>query len=543
MKKSLFFLLLSNFLLAQWSIPDSERNALLSVYNDANGANWSITWDLKKDPKYWYGVKINNKHVTKIHLKGNALSDAFPTGLSALSYLQDLDLSENQLSGEVPSTVSSLTTLKNLYINDNKLSGDPSATISVLSGLEALSLGNNNFEIADINQFLENFKTLKVLNLANFGLIEVPQKISDFSDLEILDLSNNQISENFSGLSGLAKLEELNLSGNQLSKIPSDLSSLSGLKVLNLANNQFQTDYASSLSALQNLEWLSLKNNQISTIPSELAHLSKLIHLNLSGNQLSGGFSQLISNSNLQQVFLDFNKISGSFPSELTQLPKLQMLSLIGNELTGSIPENIPPITYLDNNRFTETQIFAFLELKKDMVDFSYSPQRFDEPETILTPLGSSTKLKQSLSGENFSFTWFKNLSEDTGIYTQNYNINEVQEEDYSTYTCEAYFLKKYTDFVMEVSFFREPITLDKNTLSTDEILKGLAIYPNPAKDFLNIKSENYKINKSYIYDMSGKLIMESSSQKIDIRILPSGGYILLINTDNGLKTFKWIKQ
>ena len=541
MKKILLFLLISNFLYSQWSISNAERNALIALYNATDGEHWSQTWDVEKDPKTWYGIKVKNSSVSEINLRGNVLKGNFPSNLSAFSKLEKLDLSSNQLEGEISSGISGITTLTRLDTSNNRLSGDPSLTLASLTNLEELSLGNNNFVLSDVNGFLQNFTKIKILDLSHFGLTEVPQKISTYTNLEVLALANNTISGNFGAISGLSKLTELDFSGNNLSQIPSQISSVTSLKTLNLSNNLFAQNYSAPLSALTNLEWLSLENNLIETFPTELAQLQHLVHLNFGRNKISGGISSLTSLQNLEQLFLNNNLFSGAFPTELLQLSRLQMLSLNSNNFTGSIPQNIPAITHIENNRFTESQIENFWPNQESKADFEYSPQRYDEPTIVLAALGGSANLTQSLSGNDYQFAWFKTLDQNISVNTPNYLINPVELDDFDFYTCEAYFLKDFGQNYMEVSFFREPITLER-TLATDEVSKLLNIFPNPTKDYLNISAKNIKVEFALIYDLSGKLLLQTSDATINVKSFPTGTYLISIKTEKGIKTFKWIK-
>ena len=542
LKKILFFLLISNYIFAQWSISNGERSALISIYNSTNGDHWSSSWNLEKDPKTWYGIKVKNGSVTEINLRGNALKGNFPTNLSAFSQLEKLDLSSNQLQGDLSSGISGLTQLIRLDISNNRLSGDPSLTLASLSQLEELSIGNNFFAINDVDGFLQNFTKIKVLDLSKLNLNTVPQKLSTYTNLEVLNLSNNVISQKFNIVNGLSKLTDLDLSGNQLTTIPAAIGLNVNLKSLNLSNNNFSANYSAPLSTLKNLEWLSLEINQIENFPTELNQLTKLIHLNFGRNKISGGLSSLLNLTNLEQLFLNNNTFSGEFPTELLQLKKLQMLALTSNQFSGEIPQNIPALTFIENNRFNETQIRNFLSLNKDVADFRYSPQRYDEETTIAAAIGGNANLTQSISGENYQFSWFKTLDKNINVSSPNYTINSVKEEDFDVYTCEAYFVKNYQNFLMEVSFFREPITLDR-TLAIDEIAKNITIYPNPTKDFIHIRSNNIKVESSTIYDLSGKQIFTSKDSIIDVKSLPSAVYLISIKTLNGIKTFKWIKN
>ncbi|UFH31525.1 BspA family leucine-rich repeat surface protein [Chryseobacterium sp. C-71] len=88
--------------------------------------------------------------------------------------------------------------------------------------------------------------------------------------------------------------------------------------------------------------------------------------------------------------------------------------------------------------------------------------------------------------------------------------------------------------------------TVGNCVLSTSEIktLENPSIYPNPTSDYIYVK--NLKNIKNYkILDSSGRLIMNetSKSEKINVRNLLEGNYILQINTDKNTLNFKFIKN
>ena len=543
MKKILFFLLFSHFYFSQqYSISFAERSALINLYNSTAGTEWSQDWDFEKDPKFWYGIKIKNGSVSEINLRGNALKGAFPNAVASFSKLQKLDLSSNQLAGEVTPSLSSLSNLTRLDISNNRLIGDPANAILPLSNLKEISIGNNQFEFTDLNTLLQNFPAVEILDLSHTGLTGVPQKISTLTNLESLNLSNNTISLNFGNLSSLIKLKELNLSGNKLTTIPAELSGLTTLTALDLSHNLFVANYANALSTLKNLEWLSLASNQINTFPTQLLQLKNLVHLNFSDNKIAGGVENLLVLKELEQLYLDKNLLSGSFPSAILQLKKLQMISLTGNQLSGEIPDNIPALTFLENNRYSKQDIKNFILKEKALADFTYSPQRYDEVKSVFANLGSSASLPQEISGDDYQFTWFKNLNEKTTATTESYYFSQVEEEDFTEYTCEAYTFEQLPKELMEISFFREPVTLVKD-LATSEVNSGLVVYPNPATDFIHVRTSKLDIEKIFIFDLAGKLIMTEFKKDINIRHLPAANYIISIKTYEGIKSFKLIKK
>ncbi len=543
MKKFLLLLvfLIFNIYSAQYSVSTSERNALISIYNQTNGDNWSQKWDLTKDPYYWYGVKIENGAVTELRLNGNLLEGNFPNSVLSLTNLKKLDVSSNKLTGNLPN-LGSLINLTYLNISNNNLSGDFYSNISSLSNLEEILLGNNSGSLASTN--FSSFTNLKSLDLSGFGLTEIPSTLGSLSFLKNLNVSNNSISQ-FGNLSELGNLKELNISKNQLTEIPSEISALAFLKILDVSQNNL-TKF-SALNNLTTLEWLSLENNNLQNLPTEIATLQNLIHLNLANNKLSSNFGALSSLTKLEQLWLNHNEIT-TFPTEVLALPQLMSLSLQSNKLSGNLPANLPEICNISNNRFSKTQIENYLNTNSNNTDFVYSPQRYDNPKVIKTSINASTSLDQALStSDGYSFTWLKTLDKNTYINSENLSISSVKETDFDIYTCEAIFIKNDTLYNIYFSDYREPITLEKDeTLSTENPENRIiAIYPNPTKDFLYIKNQNYKIESLNLYDIGGRLIKTFSGkdEKLDLSNLPSSTYILNIKKNEGYQNFKIIKK
>ncbi|TVZ56903.1 putative repeat protein (TIGR02543 family)/predicted secreted protein (Por secretion system target) [Lutibacter sp. Hel_I_33_5] len=81
------------------------------------------------------------------------------------------------------------------------------------------------------------------------------------------------------------------------------------------------------------------------------------------------------------------------------------------------------------------------------------------------------------------------------------------------------------------------------STASIDEE-KGIEyfIYPNPAKNTLNIRS-NSKVEKVSIYNLLGKKVIETTKLKINLERINSGIYLLKMKTEKGIITKKIIKE
>lgn len=84
-----------------------------------------------------------------------------------------------------------------------------------------------------------------------------------------------------------------------------------------------------------------------------------------------------------------------------------------------------------------------------------------------------------------------------------------------------------------------DDVTVTATTLSTNEAgkkLKSTNIYPNPTKGEMNIKTDK-KIKSSTVLDFSGKSVLKSTSDRVDISSLPKGGYLLQVEFSDGTST------
>ena len=71
----------------------------------------------------------------------------------------------------------------------------------------------------------------------------------------------------------------------------------------------------------------------------------------------------------------------------------------------------------------------------------------------------------------------------------------------------------------------------------------GVDLYPNPTSDFLNVKTKS-KITNISVADMtSRKVNVKLDGDKVDVRMLPGGTYLINIETKDGISTEKFIKK
>ena len=85
----------------------------------------------------------------------------------------------------------------------------------------------------------------------------------------------------------------------------------------------------------------------------------------------------------------------------------------------------------------------------------------------------------------------------------------------------------------------------DMDQLSVSDIHRTQThVFPNPASDFINIRSDE-KIKSVKLYNASGSLVKTENNEfsRVDISNLPKGNYLISIETGSGIETKKIIKK
>ena len=372
---------------------DSDRAALIALYNATGGDNWKNNTGWLSDASLgeWYGVETRGDgRVTRISLINNRLSGTIPPQLGMLTELEELELAENRLTGAIPPELGNLGNLRILDLRYNQLSGAIPDEIGNLTKLGILGLGHNKLS-GSIPSWLTELNNLYYIFLfSNVLTGKIPPGLGNLPDLRGINLDNNQLSGTIPPeLGNLTKLEFLGLAHNDLSgRIPPELGRLANVSSMTLSSNQLIGCIPAALYSVleSDLEELGLpycspvekenpmgstrylalealyhstdgdnwKDNSgwLSDAPLdewygvETLSTGEVTLISLRGNNLSGIIPPELGDLNtLEILWLDNNNLSGAIPTELSKLSNLRQLDLRSNKLSGEIPTEVGNLT------------------------------------------------------------------------------------------------------------------------------------------------------------------------------------------------------
>lgn len=361
---------------------DTERSALIALYNAADGGNWTgrDNWLTGAPLSAWHGVATNDLgQVTGLGLEDNNLRGTLPSRLSDLRSLSVLDLSNNSgLTGPLPASLSGLglTVLKLggtglcapldpayqawlAAIGDIRVDGCPAAADPDRVALTALygETGGAYWKEAanwlgeaplrdwhGVETDAEGRVTSIDLEYNNLRG-RLPPELALMDRLEALRLAGNGLTGHIPPeLARLDRLSALDLSVNLMTgPVPPELGRLADLSVLDLSANGLTGSIPPELGRLDRLSVLDLRLNRLhGPVPPELGKLRSLGRLALSSNELTGPLPpELGLLANLSVLDFRLNRLHGPVPPELGRLANLKELNLARNGLTGPVPPEL----------------------------------------------------------------------------------------------------------------------------------------------------------------------------------------------------------
>lgn len=373
----------ANVKVDQPKIPDAEYQALVDFHNAMNGTNWSNKWVTTENNLHegaWYGVSIQNGHITGLNLNNNSnVTGTIPASFANLKYLKNLslyggsytknlsttdlaifsglesleslDLRYTKLKGIVPSSWNKLQALKSLYLANNTIE-DADEALAHLPLLKTVDFTNQTITIPTIevgaNELVINLPTLSTfLFNANGGVINNKNHFTLF-------INGVNKASNYSNSEGKLIFKDIALFGIKLTdqiRIEQNDGSAQGTRInytqvifgKPLADAEFEIlkkFYASTNGAQWTQKW-DISQNKLHEVSwyGVGTRDGHVVSLSLAANNLSGTLPAELSDlAYLETLNLQSNAVEGSIPSDLGRLTNLKTLNLQSNKFQGTLP-------------------------------------------------------------------------------------------------------------------------------------------------------------------------------------------------------------
>lgn len=417
-------------------IISADSLALVDLYNNCNGVNWSYNENWLVSPIVdWYGVSTSGTRVTSLSMSLNNLTGDIPESFGDLTRLRNLWLGNNEIQS-LPTTFGNLESLFECWMGEMQIVVLPS-NMGNLDSLETLSLSDNS----GLHYLPASFGDMERLNWLGLGrcsldslpstfgnlsnlyqfyvdvnnLVSLPENFGDLSSLGYLGIHENQIASFPESFGNLSALIELHASENNISTLPVSFGNISTLENLLIDQNELTslcdnfgdleslifarlsinniTELPASFSNLASIERVMLDQNEIIALPEDIGNLSTLWSLGLSSNNITSLPESISNIGSLLELYVVNNELS-FIPESIGNFSSLEILALGQNNIK-TVPESIGNVSSLGYIDLTENLIeelpMSFGNLKAD---------------TILISSNIIIELPESMFGNGYDFLW-----------------------------------------------------------------------------------------------------------------------------------------
>lgn len=547
-------------------IPDANfEQALIDLGYDTNGLNGNI---LQSEAEAITILNVSNPLENEL-LPNVSSKIEDVTGIEAMTNLVILNAGENAIESI---DVSNNTLLTKLLLDNNNIS---SIDVSMLVNLTDLHLYSNSFTAVNV----EGNSELQYLYLANNTIESID--VSANTNLLHLYVANNNLSQ--VDVSNNTGLLHLYIANNTITEV--DVTVNTKLEQLYAWENEITTLSVSNNTSLtqllindNNLESLTVKNGNNSLITDvDITGNSNLVCVTVDDVDKANEFWLLkdatTSYSNDCSIVFEVYTTDESFKTAIVNVVGVDVNEdgFVSYEeaqnFTGDLDlsnQNITEITGLEafsnvaninlsGNNITDISDF----LAADTVIISSKSTNIQKSvaTTIskLSSLNVSDNLIESIDVSGITTITNLNVSNNKLTYLNvNNNANEMiisldasLNEDLSCIQVDDADVSNNNENWIKDSIASYSASCKNTSLSIEDISENkFIISPNPVTDSFNIfLSSNVVLEKVIIFDLSGKEILKTDTEFINIQYLKAGVYILQIHTNKGVLINKLVKK
>ncbi|NME68177.1 leucine-rich repeat domain-containing protein [Flammeovirga aprica] len=540
----------------------SDSTIVASIYTDPRNNGNLLDWDLTSPISEWSGVQLvgGAGRVQGLILEDKKLN-ALPDNIGELAQMETLDIGNNTIT-TLPASIENLQELKALKISNNGISTIIDGIYN-LGNLEVLDIQGNNLHVLDE----------KVNGLVNLELVQMQNNHFTFDDIGRIP-QTSQKEYNPQGIVG--EEQRIATSGNITIQIDStidpDVTSnqyqwfYEGLLIPGANEREYfvSSEFGEYVCEINNPNYSDLTlttasvfvvigttNPEDSLVLNSIKELNANHTLNWSIDDPVGLWEGVkVDGYTARVVELDiWNKNIDVLPVNFATLDALRSVNISANnlfELPDDIGDLEPSLTYFNasQNHLTFAELDKVrLRNSNQRINFVYGNQKLVGEADLTITLENGVnylEVPKQDQTENDAYQWYYKGSPLEGETADSIRVNNIGEYNYTITN------SHYKDIVL-TSF---PILVDGVTGIKNPIASKISVYPNPTDSDINVLTfEDIRILEVSVFDVTGKEFKVESRAKslykwtIDLQDIPSGMYLVRVNTDKGIAAIKVSKR
>lgn len=536
-----------------------------------------------------------------LNLSNNKITGRIPQSLTNHRKLTYLDLSFNLLEGDIPAHIGAFTELRTLWLSGNRFTSLP-REIGQLSKLINLLLDGNLLE--QIPDEIGQLRNLQILRLSGNRLRTVPSSLSGtFGSLKILGLADNNIESLPAVFESLpAALEQLLLHNNRLSVVPLNIADRPRLQLLTIYGNRMdfglieplmlrfrdRRSTAEVLYAPQALigtpAELFVRNGQTFTLTIQTGGTANRYRWYKDNNLLANYLNTAdyhVARSQADNAGSYWVHVTNPNAPNLTLISHITQVRVVCDTATAfdiytqgatEICGNEPLVTVLQVNvnnveNVAEIRWLRNGSLLAGVQGRNFTPQAAGRYRAMVRTEGtncftvSSNEIDIQVL-ENISLTL--TVAQGGRLFAQVAGNPSVQRYEWfrngqliASTTSREFIAEQAGNYSVSLitsngcRFTSAVVTVDNTIVGIEDwpTVMPLRLYPNPARNQLQIQSSLLKIEDCKVFNSLGQPVTVQVEKQLadewllDIGGLTPGAYLLRCRTHQGDMWMKWIKE
>lgn len=502
----------------------SDSLAIVAIYNACDGPNWNsnnvVGW-FTSDISQWNGIWVTNGRITSFQCSNCGMKNEMPDDIYNLTALRQLTLSESNLTFNIDDRIGDLEDLEILDLRNLDYPGDLEIFCEV-ENLKELTIGSTATKGPIPSCLAEKPFTRLAIRDADFEAAPIPEIFSEMEDLKFLFLTNNNLTGPF----------------------PESVCDVDALRVIDFAGNAIGGELPACLDL--SLYWQFFVKNCGMTGKFPMDKMGEGIGiLEAEGNSFDNDISSIPAIPNTYVFDFADSKLSGTFDAEIFDKEWILRVDMKNNNIEEMVNWNgfADRLNFLDmsGNRLDFDDLES-VEVSES-VNFQYHQQQpLTSDETKMLVIGESYTLTCPESGANTTYQWYKDGEAIAGASAPVLALSNLQFSDVGNYHCEA-LNEAFPDLTLTTGITNLDVVSGLEYISNEFV----QIYPNPASDYLHIKSEK-KIEAIEVYNTLGQKVLGHNASNVvsldlDVQHLPTGIYSIILHTEQYRVVDKFEKQ